>query len=614
MHQKFSAIKTKITLLSILLVFSILFTVSCSGVKSLFDSRKKTSEDSDISEEETTEVDEEEQEIADAIALLDELDFEQLEESATSSYLNMYYTLSDPEALSIEIPTPDLGVFSYEDYLTDIDEAKVVLEKLDTIDPSILPQEYGILYDVLKYDMEEFLDFEDYYYYESPFNSITGLQSNLPLTLVQMDFTDKQSIENYILLIEDVYRYYEDCMEFEKERAALGLTTADVYLDKLIESCQSMLEGKEDHFIRTSFADRLDAVPGLTDAEKQDYIDRHNKALEESFFPAYEMLIEGFSSLKGTSTNSGGLCNIDSGKEYYEVFFKLRSGTDMTPKEAVEAIDRTIDDLYAQAADIDMSGDFWDEYDAALFSKGTIQENVDYCIDNIKNDFPELPEHDLILQKVPSQLEDFFSPAAYFTCRIDDPGKNVIITNESALEGEINILDTVAHEGYPGHLFESVYHATNVKNYYQRVASFTAFSEGWAEYSGEYMVRGAGYDSDIVSLQYLDTKLQKLLIARVDIGVNYEGWDKDGVGKYLEEYGMDYPEFIDWVWDIAVEIPCYITPYCFGQMETSDIIGDATEKLGADVPLIDIHTAYLQIGPAPFTIIEKYMDEFVNNT
>jgi uncharacterized protein (DUF885 family) len=589
--------KARISLLSILLILSVLLSVSCSSFKARFDSRKN------------------EKAIADAIVILDEIDYKQLEESVTSSYLNMFYTLEDPEALSIEMPKPDLGEISYDDYLEDLEEAEAVLEKLDTIDPSILPEEYSILYDVLKYDMEEVLEFEDYYYFGSPFNSITGLQSNLPLTLVQMDFTDKESIEDYIAMINDVDRYYSDCMDFEKERAELGLTVADPYLNKLIESCQSMLEGQDEHFMRTSFEERLDAVDGLTDAEKQDYIDQHEAALTESFFPSYEMLIEGFTSLKGTSVNDGGICNFESGKEYYESYFQLRSGTDLTPEDAIEKIEENIDALYDEMYSLDISDEqFWDDYYATVFSKGTIQENVDYCIEYIADDFPELPNHDLILQQVPVQLEEFFSPAAYFTCRIDNPEKNVIITNESALEGETNLLDTVAHEGYPGHLFQNVYHASTVKNYYQRIASFTAFSEGWAEYSGEYVLNGTDYDTDMIKVTYLDAKLQKLLMARVDIGVNYEGWDKDDISDFLAEYGMDYPEFIDWTWDIAIEIPCYITPYCFGQLKTSEIIGNAVEKLGDDVPMIDIHTAYLKIGPAPFVIIEKYMDEFVNNT
>jgi uncharacterized protein (DUF885 family) len=172
----------------------------------------------------------------------------------------------------------------------------------------------------------------------------------------------------------------------------------------------------------------------------------------------------------------------------------------------------------------------------------------------------------------------------------------------------------VAHEGYPGHLFQNVYHASTIKNYYQRIASFTAFSEGWAEYSGEYVLNGTDYDTDMIKITYLDAKLQKLLMARVDIGVNYDGWDKDDISEFLAEYGMDYPEYIDWTWDIAIEIPCYITPYCFGQLETAEIIDNAVEELGSEVPMLDIHTAYLKIGPAPFTIIEKYMEEFVNNT
>jgi len=54
-------------------------------------------------------------------------------------------------------------------------------------------------------------------------------------------------------------------------------------------------------------------------------------------------------------------------------------------------------------------------------------------------------------------------------------------------------------------------------------------------------------------------------------------------------------------------------PYCVGHLNTDDIIANAKDKLGDSVPLNEIHKAYLDIGPAPFQIVKKYMDIFVQN-
>lgn len=614
MRKMTSSVKARILSLSLLLILSILFSVSCSGVKTLFAFSKETTVETTITSATIIEINEELQAWIDASDLLEEVDYNLRYEPVTTSYLYTKFTMDDPEELAEDISQSITYGLSYENYLTGLTNIETNLDMLKTIDPTNLSQENRILYDVLIYDMETILDFESFFYFRSPFNSYSGgIQSDLPLDLMQIEFTNKESIEDYLLLIRNVYIFLEDCMDFERERSGLGLTVSDKYLDILIENCQSVLEGQEDHFMKTSFSERLATVEGLTEEEKLDFTDRHNQALDNSFFPAFEMLIEGFTELKGTSTNTGGICYAEGGKEFYAAYFKLTSGLDISPYEAIDIVDKEIDECLAVIDSFDMSGNSFEDFCNTYFSIGTIQENIDFCIDNIREDFPELPEHDLIILHVPGQLEDFSFPAAYYPCTIDDPETNIIMLNDSALENDTNILNTLAHEGYPGHLYECLYHVENIENFYQRETSFFAYSEGWAEYSGEYMLKKTDFDSEYIKLENAYVMLDNLVSTRIDLGINFEGWDKAGLKAYLKQFDLDYKEYIDWIWDVAIEVPCYSTPYCFGQLETIDIIEEAVEKLGEDVPMIDIHTAYLQIGPAPFKIIEKYMDEFTKN-
>lgn len=599
-------------ILSFLIAFSCVNISACSFWSLTSSDLEKTNQ-SESGMTEATETTPEDTRIEDAIEILDNIDFQILEKIVTSDYLSMYYTLDDPGKLGLEEPAPTFGEFSYEDHVENIEETKEYLEQLMQIDPEELPFDYQILYDVLVYDMEEFLLFEDFYYLESPFNSITGVQSGLPLTLAQFEFSDRQDVENYLLLVSDIYRYYGEMMDFERERADLGLAVADVYLDKLIENCESMLSDREDHFLVTGFADRLDNVSDLTEQEKEDYIEQHEQVLDEYLFPAYELLIEGFSELKGRNVNEGGVCGFDGGIAYYKAYFQVRIGSDMSVKRAISYLEDQIEVYYDEMFSVDITSDLLDQWEQYDFSKGTVKENIDYCIAFIEEDFPALPDHDLILETVPSQLEDFFSPAAYFTCKIDDPTRNVIITNEATLENEPALLETCAHEGYPGHLFENVYHAGNISNYYQRTASFISYSEGWAEYSAGFVMKNAGFDEDLITVDSANSMINKLLVTRVDIGINYEGWEKSDVKNFLNDFGMGYDEFVDWCWDISIEIPCYYAPYCFGHLMTKEIMEEAAEELGDTVTMQEIHTAYLDIGAAPFPIIEKYMEEFVNN-
>jgi len=546
------------------------------------------------------------------IAALRDLDFSMFSDGAISDTVSLHFTVKDPAALGLTVPEVSLGDVSREKSDETYRKFAGYQDQLKKIDYKVLSREDQITYDVIEYDLKEALEYQDYYYYSSPFNSLTGLQTDLPLVLSEYSFKDKADIEDYLLLLADVNRYYGDLMVFESERADAGFGASDENLQKIIDSCKSFLEDTKDHFLVSSFAERLDRVPGLTDTEKAGYIEQNRTALDTYVFPAYQLLIDGFSDLLGKGVNDGGLCNLPDGKKYYALLLKSNTSSDSSvsyvKKQIEQSISDNIDFILASPTD----AEFEDAYSTYDFSEGTVQENLDYCEAAIKEDFPSIMKHDVTLKEVPAALEDFFSPAAYLSCAIDDPKDNTILTNAAALAGYPNLLETIAHEGYPGHMYEAIYHAENISSYYQRSASFIGYSEGWAEYASGYVLAESDYDQTLVSYIAAENRIFNLLFpARIDIGVNYEGWSREDVYDYLAGYNIDMQDFADNCYDMAVEIPCYYMPYCIGQIDVTGIITHARDELGDLAALEDIHKAYLDIGPAPFPIVDKYMQIYI---
>ena len=580
-----------------ILALSLILTASlCSSCGTLTDLKEKVVKTTSASDE------------------LDKLDFDMFADYVTSDTVSLHFAVADPKALNLTAPEPTLGEVSEEYNNAEIDQYEEYLTALKKIDYGKLDQQDQVTYDVLEYDLEEAIAYQDYYYYSSPFNSITGVQSELPLVLSEYTFDTKQDIDDYLLLLKDLNRYYGDLMEFEKTRADKGLGASDDNIQKIIDSCNSFLEDKDNHFMISSFEERLDTVSGLTDAEKKDYVKQNQKMMDDYVFPAYQLLIDGFTDLLGSGAHEGGICNVSGGKEYYSLLLKSKTSTDLTVKQATKMIEDAIDDRIDLLMNANFDSDFEEAYNTYNFSEGTIEQNLAYCKDAIKTDFPAIMDHDVTLKEVPSQLEDFFSPAAYLSCRIDDPTQNLILTNAAALADYQNVLETIAHEGYPGHLYEAVYHAGNIKSYYQRSSSFIGYSEGWAEYAAGYIMETSKYDQDLVSYVSAENEVFNLLFpARIDIGVNYQGWTSDDVANFLSQYNINMQDYSDYCYDMAIEIPCYYMPYCVGHLITSDILNNAEDKLGKSASLEEIHKAYLDIGPAPFSIIEKYMDSYIEN-
>lgn len=547
-----------------------------------------------------------------SIASLRDLDFSMFSDGAVADTVSLHFTVKDPAALGLTVPEVSLGDVSKETSEETYRKFAGYQDQLKKINYEELSQEDQITYDVIEYDLNEALEYQDYYYYSSPFNSLTGLQTDLPLILSEYSLEDKADIEEYLLLLADVNRYYGDLMIFEKERADEGFGSSDENLQKIIDSCESFLEDREDHFLISSFAERLDSVPGLTDNEITGYIEQNKTALDTNVFPAYQLLIDGFSDLFGKGVNDGGLCNLPDGKKYYSLLLKSNTSSDSSVSYVKKQIEQSITDSIDLILASPDDAEFENAYNSYDFSEGTVQENLDYCEAAIKDDFPSIMKHDVTLKEVPDALEDFFSPAAYLSCAIDDPKDNTILTNTAALAGYPNLLETIAHEGYPGHMYEAIYHAENISSYYQRSASFIGYSEGWAEYASGYVLEESDYDQTLVAYIAAENRVFNLLFpARIDIGVNYEGWSREDVYDYLAEYNIDMQDYADNCYDMAIEIPCYYMPYCIGQIDVTGIITHARDELEDLAAVEEIHKAYLDIGPAPFPIVDKYMQIYI---
>ena len=80
------------------------------------------------------------------------------------------------------------------------------------------------------------------------------------------------------------------------------------------------------------------------------------------------------------------------------------------------------------------------------------------CIrDRIKTDFPELTDSTYEVKHVPKALESSLSPAFFLIPPIDSDTTNVIYINDKSREEGTDLYSVLAHEGYPGHLYQSVY-------------------------------------------------------------------------------------------------------------------------------------------------------------
>lgn len=542
---------------------------------------------------------------------------ESFEESVTDDTVTLHYTLAHPENYGITMDEVTLGDFDVSDEAVakETQEIKEELAELKEFDYELLTDDQQLTYDILQDLLEtNLLSYENPYLYE-PFAYTSGLQSNLPITMSEYTFYDEDDVKDYLALLNLIPDYYQKCLDFEKVKSEKGFFMCDKSADEVIRQCQEYIADPENNLLIATFNDRIGDVPGMTPEKIEDYKQQNYDAVMNSVIPAYENVIETFTSLKGTGTNDMGLVHFEGGKEYYEYLLKSKVGTDKTPDEIIEKLDTEIEEVMGELYGLAMVNyegymGYMEDYEN-LYGDLDTEETVRYfekmCVDK----FPDIPEINFTVSPVHESLEGIVSPAFYMTPPMDDYENNSIYINEGS-DSASGLWSTLAHEGIPGHMYQFVYFLSNDPEPIRTLLSFNGYQEGWATY---VELMSYGYydkyaDESYGDIEAINTKLNLLVSARIEIGVNYEGWSLEETADYMNTSGFDGSAAGD-IYDYVVAEPGNYQMYVMGWLEFEELREYAEEELGNKFDEVEFHKVVLDAGPCQFYILEDLVEEYV---
>ena len=333
------------------------------------------------------------------------------------------------------------------------------------------------------------------------------MQTQLPVVLSEYRFYDREDVDTYLALLETTGEYFDSLIAFEQKKSEAGLFMADYAADTVIEQCQAFLDMGDGNYLYSTFVDRIGVVEELTEKEKSDYIQDNALAVSDYIFPAYEKLISEMEKLKGTGQNEKGLCYLPEGKEYYELVARQSTGTERTVREMEDLARRQIsDDLTAMEQILGISGKDAEEA-ANQMGQSSAELILNHLEQGISQTFPEAPDTVLEVKYVPAEMEEHLSPAFYMIPAIDNVQENVIYINQAHMGDDLTLFTTLAHEGYPGHLYQTIYYNGTDPDPIRSTFNFGGYVEGWATYAemGSYYLMPLSKEHS--------TLLQKMLLS-----------------------------------------------------------------------------------------------------
>lgn len=527
--------------------------------------------------------------------------------------LSLHYTLKNPDTYHIMDTPVSLG-----SYQTDASYVCASLENslslLHSYDKSKLSENHQITYEILEAHLTSSLRESQYLLYEEPLAPLTGTQAQLPVLLSEYQFYKKQDIDTYLALLGEIPEYFASILTFEEEKAKQGLFMSLSQADAITEECETFINLQENNYLYSSFSERiqsLDLSPKITDA----YIEKNSDCIKQYVIPAYEQLKQGITSLRETGTNSGGLCHLPKGIPYYELLVATETGSSRSIPELQQLTKKQIkEDLFSiQKTLSDISDDQPSPSSDFFKSQGAVLEdsNPASILSSLKTKlsghFPAPPNVNVQIKYVSKEMENYLSPAFYLIPAIDNTEENIIYINNGHMSDDISLYTTLAHEGYPGHLYQTTYFAGQNPDPIRNLLDFGGYTEGWATYSEMLSYYFAPIEKPQATLMQKNTSILLGLYALADMGIHYDGWSLFDTIAFFRGYGITDTDAIEEIYDLILSDPANYLKYYIGYIEFLELKKEAITLWGEDFSQERFHKAVLDIGPAPFDLIRKHI-------
>ena len=524
------------------------------------------------------------------------------------------YTLTQPETYGIEEIPDTLGEYSLEAQKEELAVTENYLTTLENFSYRQLTSEQKLTYDILKDYLAQTLEGSDFLLYQSCLSKTIGLQAQLPILFAEYHFSDEASVENYLTLLADIERYYQQIQTFEELKIKEGFFMSHATATDIIEQCQNFISKKEDNLLIEVFNDQIDSMNELSMEEKEAYKEKNKSIVLDSVIPAYKSLISFLTENKDNGINSGGLCYFPEGKSYYQHLVASSTGSDKSIKEMDEALDTLLVDSVKTMQELS-------KQDTTILEKAIDisypmtdpEEILSYLEDAIKEEYPELTTVDYNIKYVHESLQPSISPAFYLTPPIDDDTQNSIYINPYKDYNMDTIFTTLAHEGFPGHLYQNVYFDRTNPAAVRSLINYTGYSEGWATYVEMDSYYLSGIDNTLAAFLRANNLATLCMYGKVDIGVNYYGWDLEEVKEYLAQFGVTDIDTIKEIYQAMIAEPGNYLNYILGYIEFVELREIAEKKQGASFDAKEFHEFVLSVGPANFNVINAHLKNWLKN-
>jgi uncharacterized protein (DUF885 family) len=477
--------------------------------------------------------------------------------------------------------------------------------------------------------------FENFRYHTFPVNQIGGTHLNLVEFMTDIHpIRSHSEAKDFISRIGYVEKAMNNQILWLQEQANAGIFPPKFVYEHVINQLEGMVAGTESPLLDV-FVRKIGELD-LSNEKKEILIADLNNALNTSFYPAYNALLDYFRDTQGLASIHDGAWSLPNGDEYYALRLRSYTTTDFSAQQIhdiglsevsriTKRMGEILDEIGYQSNkpvglimnDLNEDENFLyaDSPDRKEIVVADYNEMVTAATLGMKDYFYKLPNAAVEVRAVPEYSEKTQAGGYYMSPSLDGKRPGVFYANLYDIKQTptYSMQALAFHEAIPGHHLQI---ALNLENedltIYRRFGYRTsAFSEGWALYS-EQLALEAGLARNLLDeLGVLQSELFRSVRLVVDTGMHYKRWTREEAMDYMKRItGMSDTE-------VRAEIERYIvwpgqaTSYKVGMLKILELRKTAQEKLGNNFDIKKFHSIVLDNGIPPLFVLEDLVNEWI---
>lgn len=531
--------------------------------------------------------------------VFDEFLMQEFIDTMEADYLTMHFYVSDYRTMGIVKPEPVLGTESYESFKEIRKQAEEMISHLETFDYEELSAEqqadYNALMAVYEDQRDRASDADFCWLFLPGSNVIQTLATNF----IEFPFRTEEDFADYVTLLRSVPSYLDSALSLTEEQASCGFFMPDAALDETLQSITAFLAVPEENPLITDFEQETETASMLSDGAKTDLRTQVRSIVMDEILPACQDAADRLEKLRGSGSGEG-VSGIAGGSEYYAYLVRSGSSSAMSPEELFSMVDDFLRETIRTYAGQLRAGT---SYGSVGMTEP--EEVLSYLTENYDSrGFPQIAEMQYTLEDLdPSSVSDQVL-AYYLQPPADDYRNNVIRINRSSVTDPNQLYQTLAHEGYPGHMYQNIYYRLTDPNPVRLVCGFPGYTEGWAMYAEIQAMNWDVVSESDAALMISEIALNYALTAAADLYVNGLCRNEDELAAYFRELGLNEAAAGE-LYRIAVCYPGDYVSYGCGMVRMLRLREEAENALGRNFDEREFHAVVLDGGPRMFEQVEE---------